>query len=464
MAQFASDSEEFASHLKTVHQLAEYLQELQEVARGLTEVISTNEQGLFRPDQEFEVLTLLIGYWQSRNALLELVRSIRDDERLYGPSGDVLFLVGFSAALILVDSARFLRDTVQDRPIVQRKLNEPQPDFGIPSNVYDTVQKSLLSARHAWHLYHAIKFYRDNKDRLVALGVENPDVMPLLEVIDRLKFRLDVPMAQFEAARLRSRADRISRSLKKSLFDRAIYGMQKLGGIALADRYIKKGHQPGMPESVCEQVTDLLRPGDVLAVRKEYAVTNYFLPGYWPHVALYLGDGAQMRKLGIADLEHIQPLWSQLMPGGHESTPRVLESKKDGVLIRSLESPYASDSIVILRSRLKLEEIAEALGRGLKHVGKSYDFGFDLSKADRLVCTEVVYRSFDGVGDLRFSLVKRAGRMTLSGNDLVEMSLAGHFFDPVAVYAPMYQRNVCTAGEVEPLVQRCLQTDQEWAS
>ena len=457
MPEFSSGSEEFSSHIKTVEQLAEYLQELQQVARGLGEVISTNEQGLFRPDQEFEVLTLLIGYWQSRAALLELVHSIRDDERLYGPSGDVLFLVGFSAALILVDSARFLRETVQDRPIVQRKLNEEQAEFGIPANVYDTVQKSLLSARHAWHLYHAIKFYRDNEQRLLSWGEKDPAVRPLLEVIERLKFRLDVPIAQFEAARLRTRAGRIARRLKKSLLGRAIYGLQKLGGIALADRYLKRGHQPGMPGPVCEQITDLLRPGDVLAVRKEYAVTNYFLPGYWPHVALYLGDAVQMRELGLAEMEHIQPLWSELTAGGDESMPRVLESKKDGVLIRSLESPYASDSIIVLRPRLELAEITEALSRGLKHAGKGYDFGFDFSKADRLVCTEVVYRSFDGLGDLRFPLVKRAGRMTLSGNDLVQMGLAGQFFDPVAVYAPMHKPNICIAQEVESLVRLCMQ-------
>ncbi len=461
MPELSSRSEEFTSHLKTVEQLAEYLEELQQLAREMTEVISTNEQGLFRPDQEFQVLTLLIGYWQSRSALLELVHSIRDDERLYGPDGDVLFLVGFSAALILVDSARFLRETVKDRPIVQRKLNEAQPDFGIPANVYDTVQKSLLSARHAWHLYHAIKFYRDNEQRLLALGDQDPALRPMLQVIDRLKYRLDVPIAQFEAARLRTRAGQIARSLRKSLLGRAIYGLQKLGGSVLADRYLKKGHQPGMPESVCGQVSGLLQPGDVLAVRKEYAVTNYFLPGYWPHVALYLGDAAQMRGSGLAELEHVQQLWSELTPGGDESTPRVLESKKDGVLIRSLESPYASDSIIVLRPKLELAEIAEALSRGLTHTGKAYDFGFDFSRADRLVCTEVVYRSFDGVGDLRFPLVKRAGRMTLSGNDLVEMGMAGQFFDPVAVYAPMYKPNVCTEHQVQPLIQLCMQTGQE---
>ena len=51
--------------------------------------------------------------------------------------------------------------------------------------------------------------------------------------------------------------------------------------------------------------------------------------------------------------------------------------------------------------------------------------------------------------------------MTLSGNDLVEMGMAGQFFDPVAVYAPMYKPNVCTEHQVQPLIQLCMQTDGE---
>jgi len=456
MSEFSSDSEEFASHLKGVQQIAEYLDELKATAIRQTEVISVSEQGLFRPDQEYAVLTLLIGYWQSRNALLEIVHSLRADERLYGPKGDVLFLAGFSAALILVDSARFLRETVEDRPILKRKLNEEHREFGIPANVYDMVQTSLLSVRHAWHLYHGIKFWRDNEDRLLALGNEDPSLREVLDIIQRLEFRLDVSIAQFEAARLRTRVDQVARTLSQSILGRAMYGLQKLGGIVLADRYLKKGHQPGMPEPICEQITALLRPGDVLAVRKEYAVTNYFLPGYWPHVALFLGDAASIRELGIAELDHIRPLWPQLASNGDESTPRVLESKKDGVLIRSLGSPFASDSIVVLRPRLELDQIAEALARGLENEGKGYDFGFDFSRAERLACTEVIYRSYDGVGDVEFPMVKRVGRMTLSGNDLIEMSLAGNLFDPVLVYAPMHNPAICTDQQVVPLVRQCM--------
>ena len=51
MARFFSGSEEFASHIKTFEQPSGYLQELQQVASEMIEVISTNEQGLFYSDR-----------------------------------------------------------------------------------------------------------------------------------------------------------------------------------------------------------------------------------------------------------------------------------------------------------------------------------------------------------------------------------------------------------------------------
>ena len=54
---------------QTALALMTYIAELKESANALAEQISTNEQGVFRPDQEASVLDLLVGYWQSRNAL-----------------------------------------------------------------------------------------------------------------------------------------------------------------------------------------------------------------------------------------------------------------------------------------------------------------------------------------------------------------------------------------------------------
>ena len=455
MVELPVEYQDQQSDLRTVVQLAQTLAELKAAATELVQSISTDEQGYFTPDEEYQVLSLLIVYWQSRNALLELVFSLRNDERLYGSGGDVTFLIAFSAALLLVDAARFLRETVHDRPVVQRKLNEPNVEFGIPANVYDTVQKSLISTRHAWHLYHAIEYYRKNEERLLGRAQGDSSLRPLGEIIQRLKHRLDVSISQFTGVRLRARVDQVVRGLQQNVLGRAIYGLQKLAGIAVANRYLKRGHQPGLPVHISEQLKQLLRPGDVVATRKEYALTNYFLPGYWPHVALYLGDVSEQQQLGLTELPSFHSC--QLPCAADDSAEhRVLESMKDGVLVRSLQSPFTSDSIAILRPRLELATVGQALIRGIGHAGKRYDFSFDFSRSDQLVCTEVVYRSYDGIKDMKFSLVRRAGRMTLSGNDLIEMSLQRQSFEPVAVYAPMFHPSVCGDHEAEALMQRCL--------
>ena len=105
MVELPASQEQQQSHLRTVVQLAQTLEELKAEATQLTLSVSTAEQGHFTPHQEFQVLSLLIVYWQSRNALLELVSSLRKDDQVYGPTGEATFLTGFAAALLLVDAA-----------------------------------------------------------------------------------------------------------------------------------------------------------------------------------------------------------------------------------------------------------------------------------------------------------------------------------------------------------------------
>ncbi|HUG68831.1 MAG TPA: YiiX/YebB-like N1pC/P60 family cysteine hydrolase, partial [Pirellulaceae bacterium] len=169
-----------------------------------------------------------------------------------------------------------------------------------------------------------------------------------------------------------------------------------------------------------------------------------FLPGYWPHAALYLGDAEELVDLGIHEQEHVKPRWARLLDATSNSAGHVLESMRDGVNLRTLKSPFASDSVVVLRPSISRQDLAKALARGFAHEGKAYDFDFDFRRADRLVCTEVVYRSFDGVGSINIPLVQRAGRPTLSGSDLIQMGINGVNFTPVAVFAPMLTPGIVT--------------------
>jgi len=175
-----------------------------------------------------------------------------------------------------------------------------------------------------------------------------------------------------------------------------------------------------------ERLVDLAKPGDVFVTRHDDAMTNLFLPGFWPHAALYIGTDEERAKMGV------EPSRQE-----HQSIPgqvRFLEAKKDGVLFRPFEDTLQVDSCVILRPKLSKKSRAAALNRAISHGGKLYDFVFDFSKAERLVCSELIYRSYDGFEDMHFVLSEKAGNNYLSTEDFLNQSLSQDWFEVIALY------------------------------
>ena len=445
--------DEIISGTRTVDSIAVHFAEMQERALQLKTGFDASQRGYFTPSEDEETRHLLVSYWQSRNALIELVYSFLDDNRLPAEAGPAGFLVAFAGALVLVDAARFLRENFHDRPIVRHKLNEPEPYFGIPEGTYDAIQRSLTSPVHAWHLYHAVMYFDENQVALRALG-RDPALAPLLAVIDSLQDRIQVGVRQYARARLRADVRRVWNALHRDLLSRALYGLQKAVSRLVSEIYTRPAHHPHLPEPVAGELRSILKPGDVLITRKEHALTNYFLPGYWPHAALYLGQGEQLVELGISEHANVKPRWLRLLECDRHEPRRVLEAMKDGVWVRSLKSPFDSDALAVIRPRLAAADIAEALSRGMFHEGKPYDFDFDFTRSDRLVCTEVVYRSFEGVGGIKFQLKRRTGRLTLAAEDLLQMALDRAGFEPLAAFCPQHGSRLTTAGDAEQLIRQ----------
>ncbi|MBC7856586.1 MAG: hypothetical protein IAF94_24420 [Pirellulaceae bacterium] len=76
------------------------------------------------------------------------------------------------------------------------------------------------------------------------------------------------------------------------------------------------------------------------------------------------------------------------------------------------------------------------------------------SRSDRLVCTEVVYRSYEGVGGVQFQLTRRAGRMNLAAEDLIQMALDRNVFAPLAVFCPQHGKQLLTGKEAEQVMRK----------
>jgi hypothetical protein len=448
-------SEDIASGARTVAQVALHFHELKaEAVRRHTRRAAT-DRGYFSPAEDEVGRHLLVTYWHARNALVELVGDFRSDANLPDGLRPSAFLVAYAAAVLLVDAARFLREAFDTNPVVRAKLNEPEPHFGIPAGVYDTVQASLTSPRHAWHLYHALDYYDRHSAALRDLATAGPMaglLAPVWGVVERHGDRVRVPAARYVRATARVRLRQATTRVGRDVVGRALYGIVKLASSLAADKYLRIGHQPSIPAEVRAGLAGLLAPGDVLVVRKEHALTNYFLPGYWPHAALYLGSAADLARLGVDRVDHVRLRWARMLDCDLAEPRRVLEAMKDGVLVRSILSPFRSDALVVLRPQLAESEIAQALARGLFHEGKPYDFDFDFTRSDRLVCTEVVYRAYDGLGKIGFPLTRRAGRLTLAAEDILGLARRRAGFEPVCAYAPAFEPGLATGDAADRLL------------
>jgi hypothetical protein len=439
--------------------VAAHFTELKLRAQHLRERATAQDRGYFSPEEDLEVQNLLGSYWSARNALLEFLREYQQDR---APDAEPdrawqhrEFVAAFAAALVLVDAARFLREQFHELPLLRGKLNESARELAVPAGCYDQVQASLFGMRHAWHLYHAIGYFQANTAALREVTTDAP-FSQFWPIIESLEHRLDIPLSQYTQARLRARGRSIIRRLTLKPLQMAMYGLQKLAGVMLAEKYVRWGHEPSLPSTIRQQLELILRPGDILVVRKEFALTNYFLPGYWPHAALYLGTPQELEQLGLSTDPSIGSRWEKISAASRTDEPlRALESMKDGVHLRPIDSPYRCDSIVVLRLPCGPAEIAEGLSRALKHEGKPYDFSFDFGRADQLVCTEVAYRAFEGVAGMSFPLVRRAGRPTLSGSDLTGLAIDGKVVHPVAVFAPRLSDNTLAVGDAcQPILRQ----------
>jgi hypothetical protein len=170
------------------------------------------------------------------------------------------------------------------------------------------------------------------------------------------------------------------------------------------------------PEQV-KEVSKKLKPGDIILERRNWYLSNPWLPGFWPHAALYVGHLDDLRALGIQEhpsiSKHLEE-YSKRSEDGHEFA--VIEAVSEGVVLSTLEHSALADYVVVLRPRVTEKQRGAAIVRAFEHLGKPYDFNFDFDDRDKLVCTQVVYLCYEGM--VTFELKRIMGRSTLPANEI----------------------------------------------
>lgn len=411
----------------TLLAVAPHLPSLESLSTELADAERAQSRGYFLPDEDERVRSQFAKYLHIRASLKatlwELTPLLIGRQRVPADMQHHVFAVAFCAACLMVRSARFILDNFRDKRVVWRKLDEAEPNYGIPRKRFTRIYRSLTSPRNVWLFRSGLKYQQDHAVELKALATDSV-VGPVIEILDSEQEFIESSLLYFAKGRLLYRWHSFLRR-HHSGFKNVTFALFKWSGSLIAEMRDKRKPKRVTAEVRARLATEL-RPGDVIVTRHDDATSNLFLPGFWPHGALYVGTELQRRELGIS------------MPADQAARGRdpacVLEARKDGVLLRELNDTLDVDCCAVIRPQLSAENIREGIARALAHEGKSYDFEFDFRRSDKLVCTEVTYRAFHGIGGIEFELRPRAGRMCLSAEDLLDAAVDGPFFDVVAVF------------------------------
>ena len=215
--------------------------------------------------------------------------------------------------------------------------------------------------------------------------------------------------------------------------------VSKMFGNAAGIIVARRGKLDELPKEKQSEIIANLQPLDILLEKAPFRLTDHLIPGYWSHVALWSGTDEELSKLGVWD--ELPAIYNEAKEKYHYSGPdfqeairnghMIIEALRPGVQINTLQHFLNIDDLGVMRyNGLTIENKRSYLLNAFAQIGKSYDFNFDVESKNEIVCSELIYVSFD---DLDWNTTKTVGRYTISP-DNVAQNLAYDSFEAIMLY------------------------------
>lgn len=172
----------------------------------------------------------------------------------------------------------------------------------------------------------------------------------------------------------------------------------------------------------------LLQPLDVVLEKTPFRFTDKFIPGYWGHAAIYIGNEIQLKELGIWNHPFVVKYHKEIIQG-----KIIVEALRTKVACNTLKNFSNIDDYAQLRliKEPTLDKKREMIVRVFAQIGKKYDFGYDVESSKKIICSELHYIAFD---EIVFSTDRFFGINTITVDQVAEQGLKGGAFYPVDLY------------------------------
>ena len=448
---FETGAERLKADLLRLRAFSEELERHRKEMIYLQETFGMLDRGYFTSDEHDKIENLLFRYLVCRESLWDMVDYYRDYETHFSDPEEQTkaFIIGFNAALHLAHYGSVLVATFLDEPVVIEKLNEPFHQSGIPKGTYEEIFTGITSIDNIEALKTAWELYSNeaaNPDSLLSrVAKSDPAYGEWVGHLARLHEDTNVQVEYIltkrslllPEVRNRIRNSAITELAKKAfeLHNDNLYAVRAVLFLNVSRMKSPVSNEIVFSARQVRKIKSLLEPGDIILTFKSGYMSNIFLPGVFKHGITYVGSPSQRKEAGL-DVETL----TGVVPAKREKLVRDLarsnlasgaaadavEAVAEGVIFSSIEQLLHThmNRLVVLRPKLTREERIEDLKTVFLLLGCGYDFNFDFNDATYQCCTELIYRSLNARGDIRFPLTKRMGTQTLSADDILNYHLS----------------------------------------
>ena len=205
----------------------------------------------------------------------------------------------------------------------------------------------------------------------------------------------------------------------------------------MGDTKVYRKNQALISDKQIQFIKSNVLPGDIFLERREWYLTNIGIPGFWTHAALNIGSPKEREELAndpeakkwLKDqgFDSFQALLLAKYPKAtkksnglfHQQKISVIEAVAEGVIFTSLNYTAHCDSFAALRPNLTPLSKLKAISQAFSYFGRPYDYDFDFVTDHALVCTELVYKSFEGM--INIPLEQMMGHPIVPANQYAQL-------------------------------------------
>jgi hypothetical protein len=343
-----------------------------------------------------------------------------------------MFSIAFASLCVQVNKGQAWLDLVGSNTTVASVFDEAIPELGIPRGMFTSIRGHLGRTRDLSYVPLGAEWY----DAWIGKHLSAQD--GALRVI--VEAQRDTALKNIVAGQAVVQRGKNKVETVKGKAFRKWFPVQKEISEWAGDTRVAPQERRLIDDSHLAEMSKAMKPGDIVLERRNWYLSNIGLPGFWPHAVIFTGTPTDIRESFDEDADvrtryggkfseylarKYPKVWATMASTDLHGKPmRVIEAISEGVSVASFEHSCGADYVAALRPNVPRVTQALAIERAISYVGRPYDFDFNFTTDDQLVCSELVVKAYEPDATstgIRPVWARVAGRSVVTPTELAKL-------------------------------------------